>query len=263
MPAAYDARQLLALCLLAGLSPCLAAPGTKGLFLVGGSTSERDPPVLAFGPEEQATAVTSLGDGLQVVRQGMTEMIISPEVVQLPAIQATDAIEVEALSVGGAPQFALWDLDTFDSPTTGMWSANDRSVCGVPGDLFLGGHCRFGATTTARVYNNLPPHKRLRIQARFHFFDDWNGEAVAMQVDNSTVWSHSHSWCPGFLNWICEKYGVDSCGRDTPDTLSLKAEVTMTHTSPTLKLAFGSNLAAGSDSCRVSWGVDDVSVELA
>jgi len=254
---------LPALLLAVLVAPCSAVPGTKGLFLVGGSKSDRDPPVLAFGPDDLSSTKVILNGGVQVGREGMTEMVINADAVQLPVVHTSGNIVADSISVGGLRQWSLWDFDTFDTATSALWSANDRSVCGAPGDVFLGGHCKFGATTTFRQYHQLPPHKRVRVQARFHFFDDWKGEQVAMQVDNSTVWSHSHNWCPGFLNWICVKYGVNSCGRDTPDTLSVKAEVTMPHTSSTLKLAFASNLPVGSDACRVSWGVDDVSIELA
>lgn len=242
-----------------------AAPATKGLFLVGGSVKENDPPVLALGSDDPSTATAAtLGNlGLEVISSGEIVMAVNDDVTSLPGMNSTNVINAESLSVGGVSQWALWDFDSFDTPATGMWSTNDRSVCGTPNDLFLGGHCHFGSTTTTRTYENLPPHRQVRIRARVHFFDDWNGESVAIQVDGRTVWARAHSWCPGFLKWMCLKYGVDSCGRDTPDQLSSKAEATVAHTGSTMKLSFGSNLAVGSDACRASWGVDDVSIEVA
>lgn len=248
-----------------------AAVGTSGLYLVGGSTAEQDPPVLQFQTEHAALAVTLGKAGLEVLREDATRgeqtastAALDLEDTALPGVRVTSEMLAESMSVGGVPQWTLWDLDTFENSegVGGQWSANDRSTCGAPGDLFLGGHCRFSSTVTSRTYSQMPPHTRVRIRARVHFFDNWEGEAVAMQVDGATVWAKAHSWCPGFLKWMCLKYGLDSCGRDTPDKLSHKAEVTVSHSSPDMHLAFGSNLAVGSDACHASWGVDDVSVEL-
>jgi len=220
--------------------------------------------VLAFGSDPNLAVVATLGEkGLEIIESNQIAMTVDDVASMLPFVNATNVIHAESMSVGGVAQWALWDLDTFDTPLTGLWSTNDRSVCGTPGDLFLGGHCRFGGTTTTRIYENLPPHRKVRIRARVHFFDDWDGESLAIHLDGTTVWSRSHKWCPGFLKWMCLKYGVDSCGRDTPDQLSTKAEIAIPHSSSRLKLAFGSNFPVGSDACRASWGVDDVSIELA
>lgn len=260
---AWPPSPLMVLLRTALLNPQQASCGTSGLFLVGGSVYKDDPPVLTFGSDPSATMVLTLSSaGVTLARAGVTEAAFDGEVTRLPGTTVSTEVAAELAYADGTPQWALWDLDTFDSAATGQWSVNDRSACGAPNDLFLGGHCKFGATRTERVYTQLPPHSRVRIHARVHFFDDWQGEAVAIQVDGQTVWARSHKWCSGFLQWMCLKYGVDSCGRDTPDQLSLKAEATLQHSSPSLRLAFHSDLPEGADACGVSWGVDDVSVEL-
>merc|ERR1719167_2140676 len=128
-------------------------------------------------------------------------------------------------------------------------------------DTFLGGHCEFAASRTMRRYRKLPPHSRVRIRARVHFFDEWHGENIEMQVDGKAVWAETHSWCPGFLTWKCLKFGVNVCGQEKPDRLSVKAEATLQHSAYFLDVAFTSNLASGADACHASWGIDDVSIE--
>mmetsp|Transcript_113268 Transcript_113268/g.283708 ORF Transcript_113268/g.283708 Transcript_113268/m.283708 type:complete len:296 (-) Transcript_113268:41-928(-) len=245
--------------------PQCALGGPSGLFLVGSSGFPGEPPVLSFG-RDPATAVALTigadGDGLEVRRAGAKQLSISEGVSELQRTVSAGEVMTESISVGGVPQWFLWDLDTFDTAGTGQWTMNARSVCGAPNDLFLGGHCRLGAASTARRYENLPPHTRVRVRARVHYFDEWQGEDVAMQVDGNSVWAQAHDWCPGFLTWMCIKYGVDACGGDTPDRLSVKVEAILPHASSTLDLAFTSSLPSGTDSCRVSWGVDDISIEL-
>jgi len=246
--------------------PRCAAGAPSGMFLLGGSGFPGEPPVLSFGadPATAAALTTAAADtgALEVRRAGARQLAFGDKVAELPDTVSTGEVMTESISVGGVPQWYLWDLDTFDTVGTGQWTLNSRSVCGAPNDLFLGGHCRLGAASTARRYELLPPHTRVRIRARVHYFDEWHGEDVAMQVDGATVWAQAHEWCPGFLTWMCIKYGVDSCGGDTPDRLSVKVETILPHAASTLELAFTSSLPTGTDSCRVSWGVDDVSVEL-
>lgn len=235
-----------------------------GVSLRGGSGSDGSPPIVTFGVDPQAaTSLTSnlLGTALEVNRKGEALVSMNSDLIHLPHTQSAGEIVVDGLSAKGVPQWSLWNQDTFDEPDSGMWSPNDRGFCGNPGDHFLGGHCRFGATITQRSYD-LPPHTRVRVRARVHFIDKWNGEAISLLVHGQPVWSQSHNWCPSFLKWMCEKYGVDSCGRDTPDRLSVRAEAVFAHSSPMLQIGFNSSLPIGTDPCYQSWGVDDVAIEL-
>lgn len=256
---------LLALLLTLLLLPRAALAGPSGVIVLGGSGYPEEPPVASFGEPGSASEVvlTAVGDAVEVRRGGSVQMSFGEEVAQMPStvLQGGD-MRAESILASGVPQWSLWDLDTFDSASTGTWTLDSRSSCGSDTDLFLGGHCKLGAANTARRYVQLPPHSRIRIRARVHYFDEWHGEAVALQADDATVWAQAHAWCPGFLTWKCIKYGIDSCGGDTPDRISVKVEATLPHTASTLDLAFASNLVAGTDPCRVSWGVDDVSIEL-
>mmetsp|Transcript_45761 Transcript_45761/g.83826 ORF Transcript_45761/g.83826 Transcript_45761/m.83826 type:complete len:277 (-) Transcript_45761:11-841(-) len=242
----------------------IAAGRISGIHLRG-DASANVLPEAAFGADDaSSTAVVMKGGSLEVQRCGHgAQMILSDAVVSLPNVQADGDLSMDKLFVEGMPQWALWSLETFDGEEeTTEWSLNDRGFCGTPHDSFLGGHCRFAASTTARRYANLPEHTKARIRARVHFIDNWNGESVLLVADEAPVWSHSHSWCPLFLQWMCTKHGIDSCGRDTPDLLSVHAEVLVDHNASTLDIAFTSSLPHGTDACYTSWAVDDVSLEL-
>jgi hypothetical protein len=244
-----------------------------GLEILGDPTANL-PAVLAFGTAGH-TALTTDGASISVIRPGGAGFILASDLAKLPSTKTTGEWSTAMnMGIGGMSQWALLDLDTFDEvgatsqgssladATAAAWSMNDRSFCTTPHDQFLGGHCRFGATQTVRTYHGLPPHSRLRIRARVHFIDRWQGESVILSADGQSVWSQSHSWCTGFLEQMCIKHGVDSCGKSTPDRLSVRAEATLNHNSPTLEIAFASSLPKGTDACQSSWGVDDVSLEV-
>eukprot|EP00916_Digyalum_oweni_P002481 GHVL01004575.1.p1 GENE.GHVL01004575.1~~GHVL01004575.1.p1 ORF type:complete len:258 (+),score=16.72 GHVL01004575.1:83-856(+) len=155
--------------------------------------------------------------------------------------------------------WALLSLDTFDSPAS-KWSQQERSFCGTSSDMFLGGHCKFASTTTAREWTDLPKHSIVRITGRIHFFDEWTGEAVHISIEGAKMWSHSHNWCPQIMTYICHNSGINSCGHDYPDKLSVYFDITYPHSSLKLKLAIGSTLNENIDPCDASWGVDDVAM---
>lgn len=234
-----------------------------------GSLEDNFQPSILFGGVGAAPA-TSLSrvtfgssDSLDVTSQGRKEMSFSSDAVQLPHMDTTGELTVAAVTTKGIPQWRLWDLDTFDVVDSDQWlPLNDRGFCGAPDDKFLGGHCRFAAVTVKRAYKQLPVHSRVRITARVHFIDEWEGESLSLLVNDNPVWSQSHHWCPCFFQDKCAKYGLDTCGRETPDRLSVKVEALFDHSSPLLEIGFNSSLPHDTDACRVSWGIDDISVEL-
>merc|ERR1712059_66974 len=178
---------------------------------------------------------------------------LAPDVATLPSTVTAGEWSTNSVRVGGVQQWTMIDLDTFDAVGTPQgsladvtastpWSLNDRSFCSTPHDQFLGGHCFFGASTTSRTYSGMPEHTRVRIRARVHFIDNWQGESVTLSANGKPVWSQAHSWCTGFLKQMCVKHGVDTCGKSTPDRLSVRVEAAFQHTGPTLEISFGSSL---------------------
>mmetsp|Transcript_138202 Transcript_138202/g.240464 ORF Transcript_138202/g.240464 Transcript_138202/m.240464 type:complete len:271 (-) Transcript_138202:116-928(-) len=251
------------------LAPRSLAQRAWGLALRG-SAEDNWQPSVSFGGAGLPVPETSVGrttygskDSLDITRQGKTEVSLSSSGASFPNIAARGDVSVAEFAVKGVPQWRLWDLDTFDTIDSNQWTPlNDRGFCGASDDKFLGGHCRLGAVTVRRKYAELPLHKRVRVSARLHFIDEWKGESLSLLVGDQPVWSKSHHWCPYYFVEKCKKYGLDTCGRETPDRLSVKVEASFDHSTPMLDIAFNSSLALGTDACLVSWGVDDVSVEL-
>lgn len=248
----------------AAVASLTCAQGNAGVLLVGGSGSPSDPPSLALGPAGEGSSAVFVATGgfLELRKKGLKVMSFGDDAITLPQVQSNGDVNVrEAISVRGVPQWQLWDVDTFDTPTTGLWSVNTRNnACFAPSDSFLGGPCVFAGTTTSRNYTGLPHHAQIRLRCRVHFFDEWAGESLFVSIGGVKVWSQSYEWCSGVRAWKCR--GIDSCGRESPDRLSVKVEVTVLHTTPELDVAFGSTFLPGADPCAASWGVDDVSIEL-
>ena len=94
------------------------------------------------------------------------------------------AAELDVIS-SPLPQWTLVASDLFNTPPIG-WSVNLTSTCGEPLKI-LGGHCRLAATPIDKRYGELPPHRTVRVQARFAFIDAWDRASAWMMLDRATV----------------------------------------------------------------------------
>ncbi|CRG96237.1 conserved Plasmodium protein, unknown function [Plasmodium gallinaceum] len=149
-------------------------------------------------------------------------------------------------------QWKLFHLNTFDV-NDNSWIPSEISTCRNSPDSFLGGPCKFGATEAYTKINNLPYHKKLNIKLRVHFFDKWDNDSLFLQVDNKTMWTQSHELCPEGNCLL----GIDVCGQNHPDRLSVPIDIQFQHSSDTLNILIGSTLKKTTDPCLTSWGVDD------
>nr|PVC50776.1 hypothetical protein MACL_00002050 [Theileria orientalis] len=166
----------------------------------------------------------------------------------------------------------LWEVDRFNPKDKVNWIPDKISSCGNSGDSFLGGPCYLAAGSVKRFYNNLPTHTEIKITGRVHFFDEWNGifnahishlgESVLLKVNDSVLWSESHNWCPSVTDSVCRRFGVDVCGTEYPDRLSVNFDVSMLHDSGSLVVEFSSSLDAKTQACEVSWGIDDIALHV-
>jgi len=79
--------------------------------------------------------------------------------------------------------------DDFDSNhSLSGWSRNQTSNCSGFNN-FLGGPCHLSYDEATKLYEKLPAHSQIRINARLHMFDDWKGEKAFMKVDDKVVWT--------------------------------------------------------------------------
>ncbi|SPJ10938.1 conserved Plasmodium protein, unknown function [Plasmodium sp. DRC-Itaito] len=150
-------------------------------------------------------------------------------------------------------QWKLYYMETFDVKNE-SWTPSEYSTCGNSPDTFLGGPCKFAATEAYNKIKNLPKHKELKIKLRIHFFDFWEDDSLFLQVDNKTIWTHSHRSC---VSKDCLS-GINICGQNIPDRLSLPVDMEFLHTSDTLSILIGSTLKKNTNPCETSWGIDDL-----
>ncbi len=117
-------------------------------------------------------------------------------------------------------QWTMMNLDDFQGSAEG-WSKQKMSTCGTNDNMFLGGHCNFGADEVSKNFTELPPHSMIRITANFHFFDMWEGDQAFLYFNGSPAWSDTYKWCDKVFLWYCKKYAINACGADYPDRLSV------------------------------------------
>jgi hypothetical protein len=132
-------------------------------------------------------------------------------------------------------------------------SENALTHCGDH-NLFLGGHCSsHGSGESSRIFKSLPAHTMVRITARFHFIDSWDGESAYAKVNGEVVWLDAHSSSAPTTG------GISLCGGSAADSkMGTLIDVAVPHTGDSLTLAFGSTL--DQNSCEESWGVDDIEI---
>jgi len=164
-----------------------------------------------------------------------------------------EALHTESLIQLGQKQWALVHHDHFENDHEN-WSDGSSfiQVSDANGDRFMGGHCNFAAGTMSKKYE-LPEHSHLRVQARAHFIDSWEGESAFLQLDDKTVWSQSVD--------ARNSKGLNIAGGDHPEhKWGDVIDVVVPHSAPTVFLEFGSTL--DQHACDESFGVDDVMVHV-
>lgn len=174
------------------------------------------------------------------------------------------------LTLQNTLQWKLVHLDDFNTHANGWVVSNNgsltatsvsdqRSNCGASLDFHLGGYCTFAGTEVSRVVQNLPRHTSLRLTARVHLLDHWQGEYAYAKVDGKDVWMQSHFHCPKPFASFCR--GVDACGDNKfADKMSQLVQVTLPHTAAAVTVSFGASLRQ--PPCAASWAVDDVAIYI-
>lgn len=229
---------------------------TKNLTVVGDASAK----VLT------SSRVTTSLLATEVLETGVlrspTGVIIIDGNLQLSGEVAEKAGGESFLSLGervrGGRQWRLAGHDDFEDGTAGWQFTNRtsvdmRSTCGAKSDHFLGGHCRFANQETSKVFTDLPRHTQIRVKARAHFLDSWNGEVLFAKVGDAVVWADTCN-AP-----VLPGAALNICGASSPDLkLSSPIDVVLPHSSSTVEVTFGSTL--NGDPCEQSWGIDDVMV---
>lgn len=88
------------------------------------------------------------------------------------------------LKYNGVPQWKLAHDEVFKvGEHAEGWSLPEATTkCGAI--HMLGGYCKTSSETLSKVFNGLPDHTRIRIQANFHFIDSWAGDTAYLKISN-------------------------------------------------------------------------------
>jgi len=169
-------------------------------------------------------------------------------------VRAT-ALLAEEIVISGVKQWKLVRHDSFEDESAGEgWSFGETNSCnGI--DNFLGGHCKIAGGTTSKTFRNLPPHQQVRLAARYHMIDNWNGETAFAQLGSHVVWAEQ-SRKP-----LAAGHGLEMCGSpEYPELrMSIPLDVTQPHSESFIEVSFGSSsFSSREDPCSRSFGVDDV-----
>jgi len=173
--------------------------------------------------------------------------------MSLGDVQTNGTVSASAFIQEDVRQWALVAHEDFEKDVQG-WSTNKTNSCDG-NDHHIGGHCNNVDGEVKKTFTGLGEHKHVRIQARYHFLDSWEGEMAFAKVGDRTVWTEMNDvrgMHPNALN---------ACGGDHADMkLSVPIDVTIPHTGDSIELSFGSNL--DEHPCNESFGVDDVMISV-
>ncbi|EKX73781.1 conserved hypothetical protein [Theileria equi strain WA] len=198
-----------------------------------------------------------------LLKTNTVQLRINPEIFEcMSKLQFNGTLKTTSLAKSGVKQWSMWSVDRFDKGEEMRWMPTNTSTCGKSQDSFLGGHCKLGFGRVKRIYNDIPSHTEIKVTGRVHFFDMWNGEYIILKADDTVLWTESHNWCPSVTDTACKKYGIDVCGQEYPDRLSVYFNVSMKHENSVLSLEFKSTLDKNTNPCDVSWGIDDIALYI-
>lgn len=160
------------------------------------------------------------------------------------------------IKINGIYQWNLFNEEDFTNSNNG-WSNNSVSTCG--GVNMLGGYCNFGEGETFKIFENLPEHNYIKIEANFHFIDNWDGETGYLKIEDNDgepkyVWTESYTAFSG-------NNGVNICGGRMPEgKFSNPINVIFPHNKNSLKVIFGSTIMH--DSCDESFGISGLKIYI-
>eukprot|EP00743_Colponemidia_sp_Colp-15_P000323 GILK01000374.1.p1 GENE.GILK01000374.1~~GILK01000374.1.p1 ORF type:complete len:295 (-),score=33.87 GILK01000374.1:88-972(-) len=173
-------------------------------------------------------------------------------------------IQTDELLLNGVKQWNLVSHEDFEQGAEGwrMKMHGQTGSSGAPtgscvpgGNKHMGGHCQSAGHEFTRTYTNLPPHSHLKISAKYHFIDSWEGEAAYAKIDNAYVWIEHHHHAP-----TGKQQGIHMCGdgQYKETRWGVPIDTVVSHTGSSVTVAFGALL--DEHPCNESFGVDDVTI---
>jgi len=266
---------LLSFCLisLSQATPSSDAPQTPEKLIINGNFNVRSPVSATTFQVPVLLVQNTINAGNEVITKNLAAnngtadkivtstikakddtLVITADLSISNSIQA-NTVEAPSFILNGEIQWYMLKYDDFETKeSTKGWSVNETSQCEgmIASNNFLGGHCKTSSQPISKVFEDLPEHTHIKIQARYHMFDNWEGEYGYMKADDQLAWTQT-----GKTPSHAAAFNI--CGGNTADPkYNSFIEVIIPHTQDTLFLEFGSSLTK--DPCDASYGIDDVMI---
>ncbi len=107
----------------------------------------------------------------------------------------------------------------------------------------LGGYWATSNENLVKVFDNIPPHTRIKIESNFHFLDSWGGETAFLRVsDNDDLGTLNYIWTDSY-DYVSARNAVNVWGRDIGDgKFNTFISFEMMHSFDQLRVQFGTSL---------------------
>lgn len=119
------------------------------------------------------------------------------------------------------------------------------------GNGYLGGSCENVEQKIVKVFRKLEAHRHLRVELFVHVFDKWEDEVLVMRVDGKPVWRN---------RFRSSLSGVNLCGNEYSDTVNVKVDKIVEHTSPEVVLEW--EALTEKSSCEASFAIDHLMIHI-
>lgn len=153
-------------------------------------------------------------------------------------------------------QWKLLYVDNFKN-NNNNWNLDKISQCNYY--YILGGNCYLSDNKLEKIYENLPEHENVKIEALFHYIGKWDQHTgyLKTEIDNNEkfLWTGRCKNIEG--NFILDK---EMCGYQVCKMGDI-INVSFEHKENNLKLIFGSTLD-NKDACAQSYGISDIKIYI-
>ena len=153
------------------------------------------------------------------------------------------------------PQWKLIVNENYWQEPSG-WTVNSISTCG--GVNMLGGYAILAGQENSKQFRDIPPHKKLRITATFHFIDAWTGETAYMKVNIGRERSFEYVWTERYDSTQATK-SINICGAHYGEgKFSSPIDITLPHVEDNVSILFGATL--DQDPQTESYGISNLNI---
>jgi hypothetical protein len=172
------------------------------------------------------------------------------------------------VTYNGKPQWKMISHDNFNKNHTSLnWSFYKTFDC--QHHQMLGGHCQTSDSHLIKLFNNLPPHNFIKIEALYHFLGRWDSHTGYLKVvtnpdkNDALEKNNEYSkyiWAQRCKNSKSPLINIKICSNVDVCKIASPINLTLNHTHNKIKLIFGSTLEG--NPCDQSFGISDVKIYI-